>query len=168
MREAPFIRCFSSIPMQKSIFLTFIISFCFSINLLIGQRTFNKSFSFGYDASNVEGQTSWIVKMDPFGCLVPGCQELTNIESVDKVDIKMLLYPNPAHDFLNLAIGATNQNQDAKIVLSNLQGQTLKEVDLQLTPVNLMLDLHDLTSGIYIVQYIVDGLVLKSEKLVKE
>ena len=46
-------------------------------------------------------QRSWLVKLDQYGCLVPGCQIIDGVDEF-QVDIKLDLYPNPTSDYLNV------------------------------------------------------------------
>ncbi len=46
------------------------------------------------------GQKAWLLKVDSYGCLIPGCQ-LVSTDEVDSEEVNFILYPNPAKDFLS-------------------------------------------------------------------
>lgn len=66
---------------------------------------------------------SWIVKVDSFGCLVPGCQNTVKTKDVDDGKIKAFeLYPNPANEVLYFLSHVT-KNDNCSIQICDLQGK---------------------------------------------
>ena len=51
---------------------------------------------------NIHYQQAWLIKVDEYGCIVPGCQIVSGLKEAEKKKVKMLLYPNPAQDNLNV------------------------------------------------------------------
>jgi len=45
-------------------------------------------------------QKAWLLKVSQYGCLVPGCH-LVSTEEVDAEEVNVMLYPNPANEFLS-------------------------------------------------------------------
>lgn len=55
--------------------------------------------------SSIYSADGLIIKVDSFGCLVPGCQ-LTATEEIPKESLHLKAYPNPAKDLINFTIGS--------------------------------------------------------------
>jgi len=54
-----------------------------------------------YDTLQI--QQAWLLKVDEHGCLVPGCHEVgTQVDGVSGSSARLLVYPNPANDYLNV------------------------------------------------------------------
>lgn len=75
------------------------------------------------------GQRGWILRVDSFGCLVPGCHELNNIHNFESMNLDVRLYPNPIQsgDQLALFVGNDNEIGELKIKLMDLNGILLRE-----------------------------------------
>ena len=88
-------------------------------------------------------QDACLIKVDTFGCLIPGCQTvgLPNIPfNIDPISI----YPNPANEYLNLS-------HSEKIVsyrMADMLGRIVLEEKYFYQPI----DLRNFTAGTYVIQ----------------
>ncbi|MGB0805987.1 MAG: T9SS type A sorting domain-containing protein [Salibacteraceae bacterium] len=48
-------------------------------------------------------QDTWVIKVDSFGCLTPGC-ELTNVPKIESSIVELKIYPNPANEIIHFDI----------------------------------------------------------------
>lgn len=112
------------------------------------------------------GQSGWLVKVDQHGCLVPGCH-LPNANSnipVNQPTIK--IYPNPTSDMLNIFFTEQNHSKNGIFRLVDLQGSIVLEFDANKNDATYIVSLENYTSGIYFLQYIQEGILMESEKVV--
>ncbi len=113
---------------------------------------------------------SWIVKVDSFGCLVPGCQNTVKTKDVDDGKIKAFeLYPNPANEVLYF-LSRVTKNDDYTIHISDMQG---KEVYCyQFMPVlgkqYIMEFTKNILPGIYVLRILDEkGKITQTERIEK-
>jgi hypothetical protein len=68
-------------------------------------------------------QDFWILYLDSFGCVVPGCQEVTSVEEADPAILDIRIYPNPirAGTPLGVYIGEEGEG-DIILNLYDIQG----------------------------------------------
>ena len=79
--------------------------------------------------------------------------------------IAVSLYPNPASDNATLEINGLNQ--DAKIVISDLQGRILSQDNINAGTTRYTINVSDMTSGVYYIRIITDN-VVNTQKLIVE
>jgi hypothetical protein len=101
------------------------------------------------------GQDFWILYLDSFGCVVPGCQEVTSVEEADPAVLDIRIYPNPVRTGtpLGVYIGEVGEG-DIILNLYDMQGtlilqQPVRHVGvatylLQIPP--------NIRSGMYVLQ----------------
>ena len=96
----------------------------------------------GASQPNISYGTIHVFKFNPEGTLNPddeiGIEEAT--------DVVYNIYPNPASDYI--VIGSSME-ADATVTFSNIAGQTVKVVNMNLTTGDNSIVVSDLTSGIY-------------------
>jgi hypothetical protein len=108
-------------------------------------------------------QRGWIVKLDEFGCLVPGCQNV----GVDEIEIDaFIMGPNPAVDHLNIYVGQLHEA--SKIIITDIGGREVKSFHIRNAATTYMLDIDELASGTYVVSLLEQNEILHSEVLVVE
>jgi hypothetical protein len=112
-------------------------------------------------------QDAWVVKVDEYGCLVPGCH-VGVLEQDMQVGFKT--YPNPATDVINMYI-ESNKVIKGRFVLTNTAGQRVYEGNsLVVTPQEPTTYMHVVTQyprGLYVLSFESDEGVV-SEKVVLE
>lgn len=92
---------------------------------------------------------------------------LTIPENIETPSAEILVYPNPATDYVNINMtGYEFENQQGSFKLYDYQGRLLKQNAIN--QAESQVDLNDLSSSIYILQVFVDNQVLKTFKIVKK
>ncbi|MEY2792481.1 MAG: hypothetical protein RJA76_473 [Bacteroidota bacterium] len=76
------------------------------------------------------------------------------------------LYPNPAFDYVDIDVQITANFSEVKLVIFNILGQQVKEVNLDTNNRTLRINLKDLNPGMYPYQLVVDGRSLVTKKLI--
>ncbi|MEE0266417.1 MAG: fibronectin type III domain-containing protein [Bacteroidales bacterium] len=79
--------------------------------------------------------------------------------------IAVSLYPNPATD--NATLDINGLNQEAKIVVSDLQGRILSQDNINAGTTRYTINVSDMTSGVYYIRIITDN-VVNTQKLIVE
>ena len=79
--------------------------------------------------------------------------------------IAVSLYPNPASD--NATLDINGLNQDAKIVISDLQGRILSQDNINAGTTRYTLNVSDMASGVYYIRIITNN-VVSTQKLIVE
>ena len=79
--------------------------------------------------------------------------------------IAVQLYPNPASD--NATLDINGLNQDAKIVISDLQGRILSQDNINAGTTRYTINVSEMTSGVYYIRIITDN-VVSTQKLIVE
>ncbi|MBK7232651.1 MAG: T9SS type A sorting domain-containing protein [Saprospiraceae bacterium] len=97
----------------------------------------------------------WIVKVDQYGCLVPGCESSVSTENPNSIDLNLSLYPNPAVHTISL-LDNINKSKDLQLMLYDVSGRELmcnifksqqgKQHIFNLSP--------DLPNGLYLLQIV--------------
>lgn len=100
------------------------------------------------------GQHIWILYLDSFGCVVPGCQNTTAIEEFPPRSLDVRVYPNPVQQGpLAVYIGEEGPLGDLTLTLLDLQGkEVLRHQSRHNGAATYLLDLPGLHSGMYILQ----------------
>ena len=111
-------------------------------------------------------QDVWVVKVDSFGCIVPGCQLLDGVtENITNMSDALSVFPNPVHDQLHVRIKLpANFKIEGPLTLSviSLEGRIIKQ---QVVPTSgsfptgegrdgadeLVIDVSGLSAGAYTV-----------------
>jgi hypothetical protein len=79
--------------------------------------------------------------------------------------IAVQLYPNPASD--NATLDINGLNQDAKIVISDLQGRILSQDNINAGTTRYTINVSEMASGVYYIRIITDN-VVSTQKLIVE
>jgi hypothetical protein len=113
-------------------------------------------------------QDVWVLKLDEFGCLIPGCQ-FVNVEE-QGIESAIRIYPNPVGEVLSIEVQSLRSG-NAQLKITNMQGEVVKSlrpflIDNQ-GSLTLSTDASNLAAGIYLVQLFIDGELKLTEKMVK-
>lgn len=111
-------------------------------------------------------QDLWVIRVDSFGCLVPGCQLFDQVAEAGE-ELHVGLYPNPVHDRLYVSFRsgkAPNGNFElldmgGHVVRRFAPGSKSEEVDLDMRP-------HP--AGVYLLCYSEASGVRWQQRVVKE
>lgn len=112
--------------------------------ILYGHVTYS-----GREGDTIWNAPAWLLKVDKYGCLVPGCQDSTDtINTVEILDdIQVMLYPNPTSD--NLLV----YQQDGGITnytITDIIGNKINQWAGDLPNHTYIIDVSSYKSGIYI------------------
>jgi hypothetical protein len=110
---------------------------------------------------------AWVVKTDSMGCVVPGCH-LVGGEEKTKQRPKVMVYPNPAHDYLAVFVPASTSNQALQVQLINLEGKVVLEDQFTQSDATYLLELKNISAGLYVLKVLQNGDLLQAEKVVVE
>jgi len=93
--------------------------------------------------------TKWIATANGLAAL----RLMSSVESNSKPMNEVVLYPNPAHDFITLEIPNALQNSTVDII--NISGQVIKSFSLAKN--QKLLDISNIPAGVYLVSIQMDG-----------
>ena len=112
---------------------------------------------------------SWVVKLDEYGCLVPGCQDPVTTSSVveDKEKIRFKASPNPVKTNLNIFVYPSNVFTKAEIHLTDFSGKWIASYPVGINNLTLSIDVSNLAKGMYVLTYVENGKIIQSEQIVK-
>ncbi|WP_417592849.1 tail fiber domain-containing protein [Owenweeksia hongkongensis] len=134
----------------------------------------------GYKAVNYQGIIPVLIEaikeqqaeIEDLRALVNTRSTSMGANEIDKQNIKILsIYPNPTEGIVKLNYTQeVRASQNVQVLITNLQGAMLKsrafESGLPADSGEVEVDCSDLSDGIYIYNFIVDGRVITSEKFV--
>ncbi len=120
-------------------------------------------FDFG---NTLQPQEGWIVKVDQYGCLIPGC----NLEvSANELTLfpKIILepYPNPTSDILNIYFKHASPTNGIFRIL-DLNGKVLLQFDANKNDTTYLIGLDNFSSGVYFLQYLENKFILKTKQII--
>lgn len=88
------------------------------------------------------------------------------IDDIDELKQSISCYPNPVSDNLFFKFNL-EQNSKGEIIIFDLTGRRVKQENITSSETNLQINVSDLNTGIYLWTIEVDGVPIKSEKLIK-
>ena len=92
---------------------------------------------------------------------------LVGIENIlNQPDFKLKLFPNPTNHNLNISFETENLSNQEKFRLISFDGKILEEIDINLNPYQYNINLEKYAQGIYFFQYLKDGAVINSKKII--
>ncbi len=111
------------------------------------------------------GKPGFVMHVDKFGCLEPGCQLTDGIEKLS-FESEIVLYPNPTTDEINITTGGVfDSNKPITISISNYTGQVVFANQFTTTFANI--NVKDYANGLYIVTLAQQGKQSVYKKVVK-
>jgi len=78
------------------------------------------------------------------------------------------MYPNPAINFVEIPYDVVDSFKDARVTVMNMVGAPLLEQPLSPSAAKVKVNTTSLESGIYMVQFVVDGKKVSTKKLLVE
>ena len=96
-------------------------------------------------------QDTWVIKVDSFGCLTPGC-EVTSVPKIEGAMAQLKIYPNPASDVLNIEITPSAfehraHPEEFELKLYDILGKLV--LTKKLFPSTNTIDVSNLKTGVY-------------------
>jgi len=95
-------------------------------------------------------QQGWLLRVDNYGCLSPGCQLVSASES--PVEDKISIYPNPAFNYIVVHHGGYTF-QKGHFSILNQQGQVVRDWVAPMDDVSTVFDVSRFPAGAYVLQY---------------
>lgn len=110
----------------------------------------------------------WLMKLDSFGCLIPGCNanDGPNATGEERAVLKLAIYPNPASDFLNFELRTARLLTGASFRIIDIDGRVIKELKGGSQHETFIVPVRDWADGVYWLQYMEEGGVMASEKFI--
>ncbi len=108
----------------------------------------------------------WVLRVDSFGCLVPGCQLYDNIAE-QGIALNVLVYPNPASDRVFISFRSAVPTT-GEFTLVNVAGQVVRRFSPGGKSSEIDLDISPHPPGLYLLRYSDPSGKLWEQKLVKQ
>ncbi|MBX2926586.1 MAG: T9SS type A sorting domain-containing protein [Saprospiraceae bacterium] len=114
-------------------------------------------------------QQAWLLKLDQYGCLVPGCHITTSTEESEPERLRLALYPNPAAEYLNFYLRApAGVGSEVSFRIFDAGGRLLREFPHASPDATYVIEVWDWPAGMYVLQCVSGGRVLAAEKFIKQ
>lgn len=118
----------------------------------------------------------WLMRLDEYGCLEPGCHTVAVNEIVVGFENSMLVYPNPVRDFCTLAwsledAGSIEKNfNSTELVITDTQGREVYRSPIPNFGQNyqMQLDVSSYSSGLYYAHWVSGSTWLDTVSIVVE
>ena len=117
----------------------------------------------------------WVMRLDEFGCLEPGCQNVNVSEVVIGLENTMTVYPNPVVDFCTIEFNISNPEShqmdfnDTELVLIDIQGKEVQRMSIPNfgNTYQVRLDVQSLPAGSYQAHWVKNNSWLDSVQIIK-
>jgi type IX secretion system substrate protein len=106
---------------------------------------------------------TWLISIDEFGCIVPGCHEIVKTEDVSLPN-KMLLHPNPTSDVLFIY---QQEGESMHYRVLNSKGEIIEEFQIKNAESTFMLNVSNYGPGVYYLVKINEHSSYRTEKWIK-
>ena len=93
-------------------------------------------------------QCLWLAKLDSFGCMQPGCQNV-GIEEIKQEKAEIKVYPNPAKDYFIVEYNIIDKFDHATIEITDMLGHKIQEIVLNSSKGQKIINTTTFTKGIY-------------------
>jgi hypothetical protein len=115
----------------------------------------------------------WVVKVDEYGCIEPGCHLVNVEEIVIGLENTMSAFPNPASDYVTIQFENATSNslrdkiQEGELILFNMQGREVYRTNTRSVGSGgqMTIDIQHLPAGLYTAQWISGNQWLDSVKI---
>lgn len=110
----------------------------------------------------------WIMKLDSFGCLIPGCNanDGPNATNEEAPSLDLTIYPNPTTDFLNFFVNAPVPVNRVTFRIINSEGSLVKEFKTDNLNSTFILPVRDWAAGLYYLQYVENEEIRATNKFI--
>lgn len=115
--------------------------------------------------SGLNTQQALLLKLDKYGCLVPGCH-IVSTKNEPNEDIEIKIYPNPASEFVSFYLDQNSNHKVNQYCIIDITGQLIKGIRPISSDINYVIHTHDFPSGMYFMQFLNDGKIIQSQKFI--
>lgn len=112
-------------------------------------------------------QRGWLLRLDSYGCLVPGCQLVGIKESADESKY-LSIYPNPVFDRLHIYFNSPNEKSNYSIKIYSIEGKELYSIPNLTNNATYILNTESFPNGIFIAQFLSENKIVSSQKIIKQ
>ena len=113
---------------------------------------------------------AWLLKLDSFGCLIPGCQANDTVSvtatAPEQAKVELAIYPNPTTDYLNFQLRTPQPLARARFRILDAAGRTVKDFSSDSPKDTYIVPVWDWAPGVYFLQYVEEGMVRASERFI--
>ena len=112
---------------------------------------------------------AWIMKVDSFGCLIPGCHlddDTTSVVGDLEKWAELVIYPNPVRDYLNFQLKGQNLKW-ASYRIINAEGEVMEFIESASPESTISVPVQNWPGGVYFLQYLEEGDVRLSHTFIK-
>jgi len=109
----------------------------------------------------------WLLKVDKFGCLVPGCEQPDAFPTLSQNEIHYKVFPNPTQNELYVFMDETN-GKEIGIKICDINGILLKSISHYGAATSYTLSLNSYSAGVYFIQFWENNKLVKTEQFVKQ
>lgn len=111
-------------------------------------------------------QRGWLLRLDSYGCLVPGCESVGIIDSEDEAKY-LSIYPNPISDRLHIYFNSPNKKSNYSLKIYTVEGKELYSIPNLANNSTYILNTELFPKGILIAQFLSESKIISSRKIVK-
>jgi hypothetical protein len=126
----------------------------------------DKGFILCGRSQNNDSEQGWLVKVDSFGCLIPGCQYPSGISDIDGSAVSWYVAPVPVTTELQMYFDGAGSGYSME--LRDMEGRSVQHIDHLHRSTTYTLSTESMASGMYIACLIHGGRVIDSRKIVKQ
>ena len=113
-------------------------------------------------------QDIWVFKTDSLGCLVYNCTGLVVTEFNPNAGAQLLVYPNPFKEAFAINYSIPKESKKGVFELRDVMGGLVYSTTLSNNVRQLQVVASSLKTGVYLATFIVDGVMVSSQKIIKE
>jgi hypothetical protein len=111
---------------------------------------------------------AWIMKVDQYGCLIPGCHLTDATEESGQAMPQLAIYPNPTSDLLNFQLRSAAPTARGSFRIVDANGRLVQEINGASPQATVIVPVREWAAGVYFLQYLEDGEVRVVERFVKQ
>ena len=118
------------------------------------------------DLFNDYPQRGWLLRLDSYGCLVPGCESVGIIDSKDEAKY-LSIYPNPISDRLHIYFNSPNEKSNYSLKIYTVEGKELYSIPNLANNSTYIINTELFPKGVLIAQFLSENNIISSHKIVK-
>jgi len=109
-------------------------------------------------------QQGWMIKIDKYGCLIPGCQLVNTKQEKENKQI-LETYPNPANEYISFRIYNDGGKENYSYKLYDIEGKIVITDFNMLSDETQIIHVNELSNGTYILKVYLNNRNIREEKI---